>query len=186
MSWYSGIEGGTALADVIAGEVEPAGRLPFAVPTDPAHLAHFDRDATEITYDLFHGQWRLDRDGNATQFPFGWGLGWGAVEVVEAALCDPTTLVVSVHNPCPRSLRPVVFAHAGLTNSEWERPGRRLVGFARTVVEPGATVDVEIELDWSMLDVRVAGKWVTEVGEYVLDVGRHADDPGAVTLRVQR
>ena len=38
MTWYSGVEGGSALADVLVGESEPAGRLPFAVPTDPAHL----------------------------------------------------------------------------------------------------------------------------------------------------
>ncbi|HUS44298.1 MAG TPA: glycoside hydrolase family 3 C-terminal domain-containing protein [Ilumatobacteraceae bacterium] len=186
MTWYSGVEGGSALADVIVGEVEPAGRLPFVVPTDPAHLAHFDRDATEITYDLFHGQWKLDRDGRAAHFPFGWGLGWGSVGVLSAELTDPTTIVVSVHNPTRRPLRPVVFAHAGIAHSEWERPQRRLVGFARADVRPGETVDVEIELDWSMLDVRVGGEWITEHGEYTLDVGGYAGDPEAATVMVHR
>jgi hypothetical protein len=186
MTWYSGVEGGSALADVLVGETEPAGRLPFAVPTDPAHLPYFDRDATEITYDLFHGQWKLDRDGNAAHFPFGWGLGWGSVDVVRADLADPTTLVVSVHNPCDRTLRPVVFAHAGCEHSVWERPARRLVGFACADVAPGATVEVEIDLDWSMLDVRVDGDWITEHGEYVIDGGRYAGDPDAVTVKVHR
>jgi hypothetical protein len=186
MTWYSGVEGGSALADVLVGDVEPAGRLPFVVPTDPAHLPHFDRDATEITYDLFHGQWKLDRDGHGAHFPFGWGLGWGSVDVVRADLVDPATLVVSVHNPGPRPLRPAVFAHAGLEDGEWERPARRLVGFTRTDVAPGATVEVEIDVDWSMLDVRVDGDWVTEHGEYVIDVGRHAGDPEAATVRVHR
>jgi beta-glucosidase len=186
MTWYSGVEGGSALADVLVGDVEPAGRLPFAVPSDPAHLPHFDRDATEITYDLFHGQWKLDRDGHAAHFPFGWGLGWGSVEVVRAELVDPTTLVVSVHNPGRRPLRPALFAHAGIEHSEWERPARRLVGFARAHVAPGATVDIEIDVDWSMLDVRVDGDWITEHGEYVIDVGRYAGDPEAATVRVHR
>jgi beta-glucosidase len=186
MTWYSGVEGGSALADVLVGDAEPAGRLPFAVPTDPAHLPHFDRDATEITYDLFHGQWKLDRDGHAAHFPFGWGLGWGSVEVVGADLVDPTTLVVSVHNPEGRLLRSAVFAHAGLEQGEWERPARRLVGFARADVAPGATVDVEIDVDWSMLDVRVDGDWITEHGEYVIDVGRYAGDPEAATVKVHR
>ena len=186
MTWYSGVEGGSALADVLAGHAEPAGRLPFAVPTDAAHLPDFDRDATEVTYDLFHGQWMLDRDGRAAHFPFGWGLGWGAVDVVGATLPDPATLTASVRNPGADPLRAVVFAHAGVDQSEWERPSRRLVGFARVLVEPGATIDVDIELDWSMLDVRCAGEWSTESGEYVLDVGRHAGDPGAVTIRLQR
>jgi beta-glucosidase len=65
--------GRRALADVLAGDAEPAGRLPFVIPAEPAHLPHFDRDATEITYDLFHGQWKLDRDGHVAQFPFGAG-----------------------------------------------------------------------------------------------------------------
>jgi beta-glucosidase len=186
MTWYSGVEGGSAVADVLAGDVEPAGRLPFAVPTHPDHLPHFDRDATEITYDLFHGQWKLDRDGHAAQFPFGWGLGWGAVDVIDAEMSDETTLVVSVRNPGVRPLRPVVFAHAGVSGSRWERPLRRLVGFGRPDVEPGATVEIEIDVDWSMLDVRVEGEWVTEPGEYVIEVGCHAGDPGAIAVTVQR
>ena len=186
MTWYSGVEGGAALADVLVGDVEPAGRLPFVVPTDPAHLAHFDRDATEVTYDLFHGQWKLDRDGHVAHFPFGWGLGWGSVEVIGAALVDPTTVVVSVRNPGRRPLRPVLFAHAGIERSDWERPLRRLVGFARVDVGPGVAVDVEIELDWSMLDVRVDGDWVTEHGDYVIDIGRYAGDPEAATIEVHR
>ncbi len=186
MTWYSGVEGGSALADVLAGDVEPTGRLPFAVPTDASHLPHFDRDATEIVYDLFHGQWKLDRDGHAAHFPFGWGLGWGAVDVVGAELSDETTLVVTVHNPGTRPLRPVVFAHAGVQHSRWERPRRRLVGFARTDVDPGATVEVEIDVDWSMLDVRIGGEWVTEHGDYLIDIGRHAGDSGAIAVVVQR
>ena len=186
MTWYSGVEGGTALADVLSGEAEPAGRLPFVVPVDPMHLPEFDRDATEATYDLFHGQWKLDRDGHAPHFPFGWGLGWGSVEVAGAVLVDESTVAASVHNPTGRPVRAVVFVHAGLERSEWERPHRRLVGFTRVLVEPGATVDVEIDLDWSMLDVRATGEWVTESGEYVLDVGRYAGDPGAVALSVHR
>ena len=186
MAWYSGVEGGAALADVLAGEAEPAGRLPFVVPVDPMHLPEFDRDATEATYDLFHGQWKLDRDGRAPHFPFGWGLGWGSVEVTGVVLADESTVAASLHNPTGRPVRAAVFVHAGLERSEWERPRRRLVGFTRVLVEPGATVDVEIDLDWSMLDVRATGEWVTESGEYVLDVGRHAGDPGAVALSVHR
>jgi beta-glucosidase len=108
------------------------------------------------------------------------------IDVVGAELSDRTTVIASVRNAGSLPVRPVVFVHAGLVSSAWERPPRRLVGFARADVEPGSTVDVEIELDWSMLDVRVGGDWVTESGEYVLDVGRHARDPDAVTLRVDR
>jgi len=186
LTWYSGVEGGAALADVLSGDAEPAGRLPFAIPVDADHLPHFDRDATEITYDLFHGQWKIDRDGHVAHFPFGFGLGWGAVDIVGAHLGDDATVSASVHNPTGRPLRSVVFAHAGAEHSDWDRPRRRLIGFARVLVDPGATAQVEIELDWPMLDVRVDGNWVTEPGEYTIDVGRHAGDAGAVTVSVHR
>jgi beta-glucosidase-like glycosyl hydrolase len=186
VTWYSGVEGGAALADVLSGGAEPAGRLPFAVPVDADHLPHFDRDATEITYDLFHGQWKIDRDGHVARFPFGFGLGWGSVDIADARLVGDATVSASVHNPTERPLRSVVFAHAGPDRSDWDRPRRRLIGFARAVIDPGATAEVEIGLDWSMLDVRVDGGWVAEPAEYSIDVGRHAGDAGAVTLSVHR
>jgi len=186
VTWYSGVEGGMALADVITGRAEPMGRLPFAIPTDPDHLADFDRDAATAVYDLFHGQWKLDRDGIAAHFPFGWGLGYGSIDLSSATLSDPTTLSATVTNNSARSTSAVVFAHAGLDESAWERPPLRLVGFARVAVDPGSSRDVAIELDWSMLDVRVDGDWLIEPGSYTVEVGRHAHDPGALTLTVDR
>ena len=44
----------------------------------PTDLAFFDRDATAITYDLFHGQWKLDRDGVAAKYPVRVGDGLSA------------------------------------------------------------------------------------------------------------
>jgi beta-glucosidase len=186
MTWYSGVEGGAALAAVVAGDEEPAGRLPFVVPTDPGHLPAFDRDATAVEYDLFHGQWKLDRDGNRAHFPFGWGLGYGRIEVHSGRWVDESTVAVTIVNPGERSTSAVVFARAGVDGSVHDRPRRRLVGFARADVAAGETFEVELDIDWSMLDVRLAGDWTTEPGTYVVDLGLHADDPQAVTLRLDR
>ncbi|HZB71122.1 MAG TPA: glycoside hydrolase family 3 N-terminal domain-containing protein, partial [Acidimicrobiales bacterium] len=62
-AWYGGMEAGAALADVLLGVAAPTGRLPFTVPTDGAHLPPFDREADQVTYDAWHGWWRLERDG---------------------------------------------------------------------------------------------------------------------------
>lgn len=75
IGWYSGMEGGHALADVLLGKSTPGGRLPFSIPTSEEHLPFFDRDATAITYDRWHGQRLLDRLGvpaairSASAFP---------------------------------------------------------------------------------------------------------------------
>ena len=63
LGWYAGSEGGLALADVLAGAVDAAGRLPFSVPASEADLPAFDPDATSATYDRWFGQRLLDRLG---------------------------------------------------------------------------------------------------------------------------
>ena len=60
MMWYAGMEGGHAFADVLTGDHNPTGRLPFAIPTSEAHLPAFERDAVAVTYDRLHGQRLLD------------------------------------------------------------------------------------------------------------------------------
>lgn len=77
MLWYPGMEGGRALADIVLGDASPSGRLPFAVPTDAAHLPSFDPDAKSATYGPLHGQRLLDHLGVPAAFPFGHGLGYG-------------------------------------------------------------------------------------------------------------
>ena len=50
-SWYSGMEGGHGLADVLLGKVDASGRLPFSVPRTESDLPAFDPDAETFTYD---------------------------------------------------------------------------------------------------------------------------------------
>jgi beta-glucosidase len=187
LTWYSGVEGGSALGEVLTGRAEPGGRLPFAIPTDPDHLVDFDRNATAAVYDLFHGQWKLDRDRRAAHFPFGWGLGYAAPTVSSAdVVADGSFVRVRIANRSNRDTSTVVFVHAGIDGSTHQRPHRRLVGFARVAVPAAAHAWVDIELDWSALDLRLGGAWVTEPGTYSLDVGQHAHDPAAISLVVSR
>lgn len=76
MTWYSGMEGGAALADVLLGVAEPGGRLPCVIPRDESDLPAFERDATTVTYDAWHGQRLLDRDGKQAAYPLGFGLSY--------------------------------------------------------------------------------------------------------------
>ncbi|WP_062206379.1 glycoside hydrolase family 3 protein [Demequina salsinemoris] len=173
MSWYSGMEGGHALADVLLGDVDPGGRLPFAVPTTENHLPFFDRDAMSITYDRWHGQRLLDKLGVAAAFPFGFGLSYTDFEVaVDAAkrLDDARAEIdVTVTNVGARRGRHVVQVYAVGPDG-----GRHLVGFQVADVPAGSSETVTVPV--SLL---TAGAW---------DPQRRAVVPpeGAVTLLVAK
>ena len=185
--WYPGMEGGRALGDVLTGSVEPGGRLPFALPTDQSHLVDFDPDADTAVYDLFHGQWKLDPDGNPAHRPFGAGLGYttwsvdtrSAHAVMDAPDGTAGRLEVGVTNTGDRSGSTVLDCFAGLPSSQVERPIRRLVAFARVVLEAGAQATVSVPFDLATLAVRQDGGWLQEPGRYVLAVGTDADRPAA-------
>jgi beta-glucosidase len=186
--WYPGMEGGRALGDVLTGTVEPGGRLPFALPTDQAHLVEFNPDADSVVYGLFHGQWKLDRDGNPAHRPFGAGLGYTTWSIDDRSVhlsmdsAEGTTgrMVVGVTNTGDRSGSTILFCFAGLPESVFERPIRRLVSFARVVLEAGARATVSLPFDLADLAVRQDGTWLQESGKYVLEVGVDADRAAAV------
>jgi beta-glucosidase len=187
VSWYAGVEGGAALGEILVGDREPGGRLPFAVPTDEADLPGFDRDAPSTTYGLFHGQWHLDRHRITAHLPFGFGLGYTTFRLGSAQWAQGAAAVeVTVTNVGDRSGGTVVFVHAGIEASDVDRADRRLVGFRRITADAGEEVAVSIAVDWRMLDVRRDGGWYTEPGQYVVDVGLHAHDPAAAYLDLYR
>ena len=74
--WYGGGQAGPGLADVLFGAVNPSARLPFSVPVQEDDLPPFDRDATHVRYDRWHGWWHLERSGRTPAFPFGYGLSY--------------------------------------------------------------------------------------------------------------
>ncbi len=184
--WYPGVEGGRAVAEVLLGDVEPGGRLPFVMAADAEHHVEFDPEADRATYGLFHGQWHLDRAGVEPTRPFGFGLGytsWDLVAVASSASGDRVRATVA--NTGDRAGSTVVFVFGGLPESNHERPLRRLVGFARVAIEAGERVDVDVTVEWSQLDVRHQGDHSVESGDYVLSIGFDAAST-ADTLIVRR
>ena len=156
MVWYPGSEGGHAFADVLTGRVEPGGRLPFAIPRATSDLVDFDPDAEMATYGLLHGQWHLDASGTEAHLPFGFGLGYTDFTLADARLVGDR-VVVMVANSGRRPGATVVQVYGGVPDSAYERPQKRLMGFAKVRLDAGAEATVEVPVDRSLLDMRIDG-----------------------------
>jgi beta-glucosidase len=178
--WYSGMEGGHGLTDVLLGRVDAAGRLPFSVPVDPADLPAFDPDAAQFTYDSWHGYWHLARHGTAPAYPFGFGLSYTEFTLGSATIAvtgDAVRVEATVRNVGLRPGTDVVQVYA--TRAGSSRP-ERLVGFSRLGIGTGEAVTAEIAVPLSALAERDTGRhaMVVRPGAYRFRVARDAVDPG--------
>jgi beta-glucosidase len=194
VAWYSGMEGGHALADVLLGTVAPSGRLPCAFPVAEEDLPPFDRDARHVEYGLFHGQQHHDATGRPPAFPLGFGLSYTRFEYgPPVAVLDGDTVDVEldVTNVGDRDGAEVVQCYAECPHSAVERPPRWLVGFRRVALAAGATTRVRLSVPATRLaywDERRDG-FVVEATRYDLVVAAHAGAPGdrvAITIDAER
>ena len=92
---------------------------------------------------------------------------------------------VTVGNTGSRAGAEGVQVYGGLPSTRFERPARRLLGFARVELAAGETRRVEIPVSLRTLAVRRDGTWLVERGRYALAVARHAADPGALRIEVE-
>ncbi|MFT5775856.1 beta-glucosidase family protein [Hyphomonas sp.] len=176
-TFYSGMEGGRALARLVFGEVSPSGKLPFTVASDPAHYPHFDKNADAIDYGYWHGYALLDRDGIAPAFCFGYGLTYGDFSYrALSARCAPSGDIiaqVSVRNDGAHAATEVAQLYLAPPGIAAERPKKILRGFQRVELAPGETKTVRFRvpadgLDW--YDPETA-TWKTESGAHGILVG---------------
>jgi hypothetical protein len=182
--------GGAALADVLLGEREPGGRLPFVVPRDQADLPAFDKDATTAVYDRWFGQRLLDRDGVPAAYPLGFGLSYtsftiGDVEV-ERGDADGLEVTATVTNTGGRAGGHVVQVYVTRPEQPGGERDRYLAGFARVDLAPGEREQVRIGIPLRRLARwRGPDRWEVPPGQYRLDVGASAADPDAASLPVE-
>ncbi len=189
LAWYAGMEGGHALADVLLGTSEPGGRLPFVVPKDATDLPPFDRNAAQVTYDRWHGQRLLDRDGKSPAYALGFGLSYTTFDIrdVEVSLqrdAEALEVLAVVENTGTRRGGHVVQVYASRPCREPGTTERFLVGFTRVEGEPGEHLPVRIDVPLRRLATRRGpNSWVAE-GVVRIDVGASAADPASVRLTV--
>jgi len=179
MSWYSGMEGGHGLADVLLGRVDAGGRLPFSIPTHESHLPPFDSEASAVTYTSWHGWWHLQHEGQPAAYPFGFGLSYTTFVLHQASTTYANGVAgvqVAVSNTGNRDGCDVVQVYAQREGSD--RP--RLAAFLRCQVAAGSTVELHIPISRHALEERDVGThtMVVRPGTYHLRVAHHAEDPG--------
>lgn len=141
-TFYSGMEGGNALASLLLGDVSPAGRLPFTVARDAGDYPAFDRDAVAVTYDYWHGYAKLAHDGQQARFPFGHGLSYvhfttRALTARRHGAAIDFTVAVTNGGACHADHVVLLWAEppGGIAPS-WPR---RLATFTRVSLAPGET-----------------------------------------------
>ena len=185
MGWYSGSNGGRALANVLSGAVNPSGRIPFVIPHDESHLPFFDRNAKAITYDYWHGQWKLDRDGNKAMFPFGFGCSYTTFSYsdVTVEIEEVVKVRCAVRNTGAHNGATVVQVYVSHNESAIERPLRRLVSFKRVELAAGETMNVECEFPISKIATRdtASRSWFVEGGNWNCEVGQFSGDPQSLS-----
>jgi beta-glucosidase len=189
MLWYPGMEGGHALADVLLGRVNPSGKLPLVIPKRASDLPYFDRNATEIEYDLWHGYRKLERDGHAPAYPFGFGLSYTSYTYADLTLnqdvlgpSDSLTASLSITNTGNRAGEEIVQLYVSAVGSAVERAPKDLRAFARVSLEPGETRDVQLSVPISGLAYydETQARFVVEPIDYELFVGTHSLDASAL------
>jgi beta-glucosidase len=148
-SFYSGMEGGNVLADILFGDVCPSGKLPYTVAMSEDSYPSFDPDCTYVEYEYYHGYCKMEKENLPVLYPFGFGLSYTdfLIGKPEVQVFDGTAKVkVLVKNTGSVKGTEVVQLYVGCENSAVDRPVKILKDFARVELKPGEEKDVYLSV----------------------------------------
>ena len=188
--WYIGSEAGNALADVLSGDVNPSGKLPFTFPydmsegpvTNEEQYPGIPREGEDIideyyTEGVLVGYRWYDTKEVKPMFAFGHGLSYTTFEYGEASMRG-RKVSVSVKNTGKVAGAEVVQLYISDPEASVERPAKELKGFKKVFLQPGEATTVTFEIPDSALSFFDAEqhKWVLEPGEFIAHIGSASDD----------
>jgi len=183
--WYLGQETGTAVADVLFGDVNPGGKLPMTFPRSVGQIpAYYYRKPSSQRSYLSSPRGPL--------FPFGHGLSYTTFEyhdlhVTSAQIKPGGKAIVSVRvvNTGQRAGDEVVQLYVRDQISSVTRPVKLLKGFQRITLAPGADQTIEFEItpdQLSLLDAHL--EWIVEPGQFDLMVGGSSEQLHTIHIEV--
>jgi len=178
MAWYPGQEGGTEVGRILAGRLDPGGRLPITFPISEGQLPlYYDHRPTG------RGDDYLDGTGEPL-FPFGFGMSYASFTYSQLSVTAPQgegalplTIRATITNTSQRAGDEVVQLYIHDELASLSRPVMQLRGAQRIHLEPGASGQVTFTLtrdDLAMIDR--TGRWVVEPGSFRLMVGASSKD----------
>lgn len=193
-TWYLGSEAGNAIADVLSGDVNPSGKLPFTFPVKLSDNAahHFgelsypgDGVKQEYKDDIFVGYRWHDTQKIKPQFAFGHGLSYTTFKLSDISVDKKTykageqiQVKSSILNTGKVNGSQVLQVYIGKTKSVVPRALKELKGFAKVNVEAGKTEYASVGIDVNSLafyDESISD-WNLEKGDYMVYVGTASDN----------
>jgi len=193
-SWYLGSEAGSALADVLSGDVNPSGKLPFSFPKKLSDIgAHaFDKlcypgDSLNVIYkeDILVGYRWLDTKKIEQLFPFGYGLSYTSfayskpsVDVSEVKADGTVKVSFTLTNSGKMDGAEAVQIYVSKSKSAVARAAKELKAFKKVFLKAGESKTVTIEVPVSSLAFYNENNqaWEVESGNYSLLLGSSSCD----------
>lgn len=188
--WYLGSEAGRSLADVLSGDVNPSGKLPFTIPVNMEDgpvkserqypgIRRADSDIIDEYYSegLFVGYRWYESMEVKPLFAFGHGLSYTEFEYGDAKYRGGK-VSVSVKNTGKVAGAEVVQFYISDPECSVVRPKKELKGFRKVFLQPGESKRMEFALDKADLSFFDSEKheWVAEKGRFIASLGSASDD----------
>ena len=173
-AYYPGQEGGRAIADVLFGDYNPAGRLPVSVPRSVGQLPVYYNKKAPVSHNYVEMEAK-------PLYPFGYGLSYTTFDYSNMAVeyngLLPATITLDVTNSGNRDGEEVVQLYLHDDVASTVRPQKQLIHFTRIYIPKGETRQVTFTIsqeDLQMLNPQM--QWVVEPGTFQLMAGPASND----------
>ncbi len=192
-AWYPGMEGGTAIANILFGKTNPSGKLPVTFANShldyPSHIeGEFPGVDSVVHYNegIMVGYRYFTTNAIKPLFPFGHGLSYTSFDYksIDAKLVDDNIFVkVNIENTGEMDGAEIVQCYISKKESKYLRPKIELKGFKKEYILKGEEKRAQISInknDLSVFDIS-QNKWILEPGEYTIEVGSSSEDIRLIT-----
>lgn len=201
MAWYSGQEGGRAVAEILTGVISPSGKLPISIEhrweDNPVSKSYYENmkfaeyKRTQYSEGIFMGYRGYDKSGIKPLYPFGYGLSYTTFAygnlMVEKNGVNRVKVTFDMSNTGKMDAAEVAQVYVHDVKSSVPRPYKELKGYEKVFLKKGETKRVTIELEddaFSYYDMDKQ-RFVVEKGDFEILVGTSSEClplKGSITL----